>query len=102
MIVRQAEMMDATRMAAILNEIIATGGTTAHQAPISSQTVRLDCIDGPRVSTSVVTEDQGQITGWQSIGLLQGNADIGALVQPGIQTRGIGAVLSALTCDCTG
>lgn len=97
MITRRARPEDAEAMAALLNDIIAIGGTTAHQHPKSVEAVRVDYIDGPEVQTSVVAEDGGQIIGWQSISLYQGESHIGTFVQPGIQARGVGAALFALT-----
>lgn len=97
MITRRARPGDATAMAALLNEIIAIGGTTAHQQPKSAETVRTHYIDGPEVQTSVVAEDGGRIIGWQSVGLYRGESHIGTFVQPGIQARGVGAALFALT-----
>ena len=47
MIVRAARMADAAGMAAVLNEIIAIGGTTAHATPKSAGQLRLGYIDGP-------------------------------------------------------
>lgn len=84
-------------MAALLNEIIVLGGTTAHQHPKSAAMVRRDYIDGPDVQTSVVAEDGGRLIGWQSSGLWQGESHIGTFVQPGVQARGVGAALFALT-----
>jgi len=99
MIVRQAVSADAAAMAALLNEIIAIGGTTAHQHPKSAERVRADYIDGPDVQTCVVAEEGGCLTGWQSVGLWQGESHIGTFVRPGIQARGVGAALFTLTRD---
>ena len=66
MIVRAARMADAAGMAAVLNEIIAIGGTTAHATPKSADQLRLGYIDFLR--TLVVAEDQGHVIGWQSAG----------------------------------
>ena len=99
MIVRQAAVADAAGMAALLNQIIAIGGTTAHQVAKPVPTVQADYVDGPTVLTSVVAVDQGRVSGWQSVGLWQGHADIGTFVQPGVQARGIGAALFAMTLD---
>ena len=99
MIVRQAEVADAAGMAAVLNQIIAIGGTTAHQVAKAVPTVQADYVDGPTVLTSVVAVDQGRVIGWHSVGLWHGHADIGTFVQPGIQARRIGAALFARTCD---
>ncbi len=97
MIVRPATPADAADMAALLNEIIAIGGTTAHQRPKTVEAVLSDYITGPDVLSTVVAEDQGQLVGWQSVDLWQGDAHIGSFVRPGVQAKGIGAALFALT-----
>ena len=51
-------------MADLLNEIIAMGGTTAHQSPTSVEAVRRDYIAGPELLAAVVAEDQGRVIGW--------------------------------------
>jgi len=99
MIARPARPQDAPAMTAILNAIIEIGGTTAHQSPKTIEAVRVDYIDGPDVIAGVVVEEAGRVIGWQSVGWWQGNADIGTFVQPGIQARGAGAVMFALTRD---
>lgn len=93
MIIRSAKPDDATDMAAILNQIIAIGGTTAHQSPKTPETIRHDYIDGPDTITCVVAEQAGSIIGWQSIGWHHGDAHIGSFVDPHIQAKGIGAQL---------
>lgn len=99
MIIRKALPADATAMTAIMNEIIAIGGTTAHEWPKTAASVREHYIDGPAVITSVVAEEAGRVIGWQSIGDWQGEAHIGTFVQPGIQAKGVGSDLFALTKD---
>lgn len=97
MIFRPARPEDAGAMAAILNEIIAIGGTTAHQHPKTPALVDQDYIRGADVLSSVVAEDASGVIGWQSSALWQGEAHIGSFVRPGIQARGVGAGLFALT-----
>lgn len=97
MIIRPATPDDAPAMTAILNEIIAIGGTTAHETRKTAATVQAHYIDGPDVITSVVAEEEGVVIGWQSVGLWQGEAHIGTFVKPGIQARGVGSALFALT-----
>lgn len=97
MIVRKANPGDAAAMAALLNRIIAIGGTTAHQVPKASDAVRRDYIDGPDCITAVVAERDGAILGWQAVGWWQGDAHIGTFVDPDIQAKGIGAALFAET-----
>lgn len=97
MIVRQAVPADAPAMAVLLNRIIAIGGTTAHQKPMTAETVQDHYIDGPDCITSVVAEAEGQIIGWQAIGWWHGGAHIGSFVDPDVQAKGTGAALFAET-----
>ncbi|WP_413694538.1 N-acetyltransferase family protein [Rhodobacter sp. KR11] len=96
MLIRDTRPADAAEMADLLNAIIAIGGTTAHQEPKSPDQVRKGYIDGPEVRTSVLAQD-GQVIGWQSIDVWQGGFHIGSFVRPGIQARGVGAQMFALT-----
>jgi L-amino acid N-acyltransferase YncA len=84
-------------MTDLLNEIIAIGGTTAHETAMTAATVQAHYIDGPGVITSVVAEEAGDVIGWQAVGLWQGDAHIGTFVKPGVQAKGIGGGLFALT-----
>lgn len=99
MIIRNAHPDDAAAMAAILNQIIAIGGTTAHQAPKPIDAVLHDYVTGPDVLSCVVAEDVSGVIGWQSVGWWQGEAHIGTFVAPDVQAKGIGAGLFAMTCD---
>jgi L-amino acid N-acyltransferase YncA len=99
MIVRVATTSDAAAMAEVLNAVIAIGGTTAHETPKDADHVRADYIDGPDVLTAVVAEDAGRIVGWQSVGWWHGDPHIGTFVMPGLQAKGTGAAMFALTCD---
>jgi L-amino acid N-acyltransferase YncA len=102
MIVRQALPQDASGMAELLNQIIAIGGTTAHQNPTTEAETRLHAIDGPDVLSSAVAEKDGSILGWQSVEQFQGEPHIGTYVQPGLQAQGIGAALFGLTLAALG
>lgn len=97
MIIRPALPQDAPAMADLLNAIIAIGGTTAHESPKSSETVRQDYIDGPAALTCVVAEQAGDIMGWQAVGWHHGEVHIGTFVSPHTQAKGIGAQLFAQT-----
>jgi L-amino acid N-acyltransferase YncA len=99
MIVRPATPTDAEAMAAILNAVIALGGTTAHETPKPQDKVRQDYITGPDVLSSVVADVDGQVVGWQAANLWQGEAHIGSFVQPGLQANGTGAQMFTLTCQ---
>lgn len=95
--IRDATPADASAMAELLNAIIAIGGTTAHQEPTTPAKVILHCIAGPDVRTSVVAVEGGEVIGWQAIEKWQGQMHIGSFVRPGIQARGVGSALFALT-----
>jgi L-amino acid N-acyltransferase YncA len=99
MIVRSASPLDAPAMTAILNAVIAIGGTTAHQSPKTEAQVRRGYIDGPDVLSSVVAVDQERVIGWQAVELWQGDPHIGTFVRPGLQTKGAGTAMFTLTCD---
>jgi L-amino acid N-acyltransferase YncA len=95
--VRRALPQDASGMAGLLNDIIAIGGTTAHEKPTTEAKTRQHAIDGADVLSSVVAEEDGRIVGWQSVEQWQGEPHIGTYVQPALQAKGIGAALFALT-----
>ncbi|MCU0826438.1 MAG: GNAT family N-acetyltransferase [Tabrizicola sp.] len=99
MLIRRATAHDAAGMAAVLNAVIALGGTTAHEVPKTETQVRKDYVNGPDVLSSVLTEDTGRIIGWQSVGWWQGEAHIGTFVQPGLQANGAGRQMFSLTCE---
>lgn len=99
MIIRDARPEDCGVMTAILNRIIAIGGTTAHETPKAAEQVRADYIEGPDVLSSVVAEDGGEVIGWQSVGHWRGDPHIGSFVDPGVQAKGAGAAMFGLTCQ---
>ncbi|MFN5998411.1 MAG: GNAT family N-acetyltransferase [Paracoccaceae bacterium] len=97
MIVRIATPADATGMTALLNAVIAAGGTTAHETPMTAAEVQGHFIDGPGVLSSVVAEEEGRIIGWQSVGWWHDDPHIGTFVLPGLQAKGVGSALFAPT-----
>jgi L-amino acid N-acyltransferase YncA len=97
MIVRIATSADATGMTALLNAVIAAGGTTAHETPMTAAEVQGHFIDGPGVLSSVVAEEEGRIIGWQSVGWWHDDPHIGTFVLPGLQAKGVGSALFAAT-----
>ena len=99
MIIRPATASDAFAMTRVLNQIIAIGGTTAHETPKSAQQVLADYVTGPDVLSSVVTLVEDRLIGWQSVGRWQDEAHIGTFVAPDVQAKGAGAAMFALTCD---
>ena len=100
--VRPTVRADAAALAALLNEIIAAGGTTAYETPFTPDAFADAHIDGPGVITSVVAEDEiGRPMGFQillaSDKLGPGWGDIGTFARRGSTTRGIGSALFAAT-----
>ncbi|MFG5379981.1 GNAT family N-acetyltransferase [Yoonia sp. R2-816] len=68
MIIRDATAADAAQMTAILNEIIALGGTTAHQRPFDEDRMLHHYIAPSDPLSCQVAEDQGAILGFQYLG----------------------------------
>jgi L-amino acid N-acyltransferase YncA len=99
MIIRPATATDAVAMTGVLNQIIAIGGTTAHETPKSAGQVLDDYITGPDVLSCVVTLVEDRLVGWQSVGRWRDEAHIGTFVAPDVQAKGAGAAMFALTCD---
>ncbi|MDP3193654.1 GNAT family N-acetyltransferase [Tabrizicola sp.] len=97
MIVRNAAPADAAGMTALLNAVIAAGGTTALETPMTGVDVRDHFIDGPGVLSSVLAEEDGKVLGWQSVGWWHDDPHIGTFVLPGLQAKGIGSALFAKT-----
>ncbi|MBA3909615.1 MAG: GNAT family N-acetyltransferase [Rhodobacter sp.] len=99
MIVRIATSSDSGDMASLLNEVIAAGGTTAHETPMTASVVREHFVDGRDVLSSVVAVDGDAIIGWQSVGWWDHDPHIGTFVRPGLQAKGVGAALFAATLE---
>jgi L-amino acid N-acyltransferase YncA len=97
MIVRIASPADATGMTVLLNAVIAEGGTTAHETPMTATEVQDHFINGPGVLSSVVAEEGSVIIGWQSVGWWHDDPHIGTFVLPGLQAKGVGSALFAAT-----
>jgi L-amino acid N-acyltransferase YncA len=97
--IRDANPKDCRAMTAILNRIIAIGGTTAHETPKTEGQVLTDFIDGPDVLSSVLAENGGAVVGWQSVGQWRGDPHIGSFVDPEMQAKGAGAAMFGLTCQ---
>lgn len=103
---RPAEPADAPQMAALLNEIIAIGGTTAHEVPLTDTEMLHHYIQPDHLISTLVAELDGAIVGFQM--LVWPNPDegpmpdhwgfIGSFVKVGITGQGIGRALFAATC----
>ena len=88
-------------MTALLNEIIAAGGTTAHQEPFSEDDFRDEYFDGPNAVCCHLTEVAGRVLGFQALGtyplLPEGWLDIGTFVSASARGVGVGAALFSAT-----
>lgn len=101
MIVRRATPQDRDALAAILNEIIAIGGTTAYETPL--EPAYFDrFIPPPDHRTFLhVAEADGVIVGFQWMSPdADGMGLIATFAQPGTTQRGIGSALFEVTRAC--
>ncbi|MEO0913232.1 MAG: GNAT family N-acetyltransferase [Pseudomonadota bacterium] len=99
---RPARVEDAPEMAALLNEIIAIGGTTAFEDPVTPENMRDWYVEGPKLyCCHVAVDDAGAVAGFQMINrnpkLPEGIADIATFARQSPLVRGIGTALFAET-----
>jgi GNAT superfamily N-acetyltransferase len=97
---RPARPEDAAPMAALLNTIIARGGTTAHQAPFDPDRILSHYVLAPDAISCTLAEIDGTIIGFQALGtapgyLPEGWGEIGTFVAEGMQGKGVGKALFA-------
>lgn len=99
--IRPARREDASALAAILNPIIARGGTTAYEEPVTGAYFEA-IIDGldPREIFNVA-EAEGRIVGFQQVeaheGLAEDVGDVATFVAIDAARGGIGGALAART-----
>jgi L-amino acid N-acyltransferase YncA len=106
---RPARPDDAPTMCAILNAIIAIGGTTAYEDPFTPATMTANYITAPQLIRCTLAELEGQIVGFQAIwhpdpshdrhAPPPGWAVIASFVQLGLTGKGVGRALFAATQD---
>lgn len=99
--IRPAISGDAPQMAKLLNTIIAAGGTTAHETPMTDQTMRDHYIAPLSVISCHIAITNGRLSGFQYLGW-SGNdpagwAIIASFVAPDRSKMGIGQLLFAAT-----
>lgn len=99
---RPARPEDTAPMCALLNAIIARGGTTAHQVPFTPEGIASHYMTAPEAVSCVVAEIDGRIVGFQVLGLApgylpEGWGEIGTFVAEGMQGKGVGKALFAAT-----
>ena len=103
---RPAVPADAGQMTELLNEIIAIGGTTAHEVPLTETEMLHHYITPDRHISTLVAELDGAIVGFQML-VWPNPAEgpmpdhwgfIGSFVKVGITGQGIGRALFSATC----
>jgi L-amino acid N-acyltransferase YncA len=102
---RRAIPADAAEMAELLNEIIAEGGTTAHEVPFDIAKMDRRYISRPELISCIVAEEYGEIVGFQALywpsestnEVPEGWAIIGTFTRLGRTGSGIGKALFAAT-----
>lgn len=102
LVVRPVREDDAAELAALLNEVIARGGTTALEDPFTPQALARAYLTGPDVICCFVAVDaaSGRLEGFQTLGRYPGLpedvGDIGTFARVGGSRRGVGRALFAV------
>lgn len=65
--IRPATASDSAELASLLNEIIAVGGTTAHEDPLTEQHMRDHYVSAKEKISCFVAERGGSLLGFQSL-----------------------------------
>lgn len=101
---RPAVPDDASAMAALINEIIAIGGTTAYEDPFTPESMDHGFISPPYKLSCTLVEDEGQLLGFQVLlwpnehePFPDGWAYIGTYARVGHTGSGVGRALFAET-----
>ena len=101
---RPATAKDATTMAALLNEIIAIGGTTAYEEPFNSKSMDHQYVSARNLIACTVAEKDGDLLGFQGLfwpseadTFPTGWAFIATFVRVGRTGGGVGRALFAAT-----
>lgn len=101
--VRDTTPADAHELAALLNAIIARGGTTAHEDPFTPERLDETYLTGPDVLTSVVAVDTetGRLEGFQALirdeAIPKDWGDITTFARVGGTQQGVGSALFEAT-----
>lgn len=101
LIVRPFLPEDAPTLTAILNDIIAAGGTTAYQAPFTPEGLRAYHLDGPTVLCCHTVLDGAEPVGFQVLNanpaFPEGWGDIASFTRREPPVRGAGTLLFEAT-----
>jgi RimJ/RimL family protein N-acetyltransferase len=100
MIPRRATPADAVPLSALINQIIAAGGTTAHETPFTPDQFGHHDIAGPEVICCHLVDGPLGFQGlWRWADLPEDWGDIGTFVAPAARGTGAGAALLKATLD---
>jgi L-amino acid N-acyltransferase YncA len=99
-----ATVADAEELSTLINEVIARGGTTAHETPFTPQSFASHFLRGDEfVSCFKAVDQAGRALGYQSLGyaayLPQDWGDIGTFARVNGVQRGVGTALFAETLE---
>ncbi|WP_342077411.1 GNAT family N-acetyltransferase [Yoonia sp. SS1-5] len=105
MIIRPATATDLADLTHVINEIIALGGSTAHQRPFDQKRMQDHYVAPPSGISCQVAEDNGRVIGFQSLlwprndsdPLPAGWATIASFVASQAAGKGVGQKLFAAT-----
>jgi L-amino acid N-acyltransferase YncA len=99
--IRPVTSTDASELAALLNAIIARGGTTAFETPFSADHLRDAYLTGPTVHCCFAAQGDGELLGFQTLGtqnfLPADIGDIATFTRLGGTQSGVGSALFAAT-----
>jgi len=100
--IRPVVASDAGELSALLNEIVAKGGTTARERPIRTAEFLSDVVESPNLICCFTAQDgDGKLVGYQKLShnpnLAHDWGDIATFAKVGSVTRGIGTALFEAT-----
>ncbi len=103
MILRPAEGGDAPQMCAILNEIVAIGGTTAQEDAVSLAVFHAQLFENESLVSCFVAEQEGLVLGYQKLGrrddLPKNCGDIATFARASKKVKGVGRALFEKTVE---
>jgi len=97
-----ARLEDARELAALINGVIAQGGTTAHEVPFTAESFAKYFLGGPDfISCFKAVDESGTALGFQTMGhdshVPADWGDIGTFAKVGGVQKGVGSALFAAT-----
>ncbi len=101
--IRPAAVKDTAQMADILNEIIAIGGSTAHETPVTAQNLEDWYLNADAYCCFVAIDDAGDVAGFQALETSDaygaGIGEISTFARQTPKTSGTGTALFKATVE---